>query len=155
DLSGVVDAIGSAFLPVDGGRDDVVRADVGDAAVREEVHRGVGVRETLVRIGPAGLAGVLSEPETGAAPGDGGPALLAVTAVGPGGLCVGRARSAASQGRACLRFDLAGFGSSPRRPGHGWADFYDPGAGAEIAAAVDHLVALGHRDVEVVGFCAG
>jgi len=118
-------------------------------------HDGVAIRETLVAFERADggvLRGVLSEPV-----GDVDPAVayLAVTSVGPGRIFVDLARREAARGRVSLRFELAGFGASDR-PGDGrWADFYDPGAADDIAAAVAHLRARGHERVRVVGFCAG
>ena len=136
------------------GRPGAIRPDVSGSRRQEFEHDGVMIRETIVRFGRLGLSGILSEPASVDAD-VGGPAYVAITALGPGRLFPDFARRAAARGRTCLRFDLAGFGTSPRRPGDGWADFYDPEAPAEIADAIDHVTRRGHDDVVLVAFCAG
>lgn len=135
--------------------------DLGDRRTNEFDHDGAPICEERVRFGHEmfGDAGSLSGIQSGPADGfhDPGrtPAYVAVTGVGPGRIFVDFARREAAAGRVCLRFELSGFGTSTRRPHGGWADFYQPTAQADIAAAVDVLVAAGHSEVHVVGFCAG
>lgn len=119
-------------------------------------HDGVAVRETFVSFAEPGgsgrLVGILSEP---VGPIDPTAAYLAVTCVGPGRIFVDLARGEAARGRATLRFELAGFGTSSPPPDGAWAEFYHPTAPGQIGAAADVLAAAGHRRIHVVGFCAG
>lgn len=122
---------------------------------RTFLHDGALVRETFVAFGaPDGgeLHGVLSEPADRALEPVG---YVGVTSVGPGRLFVDLARREAARGRATLRFDLAGFGTSARRPGRPWADYYDPRAHLDVSAAVDELRTRGVARVALVGYCAG
>ncbi|MFN8051616.1 MAG: hypothetical protein U0Q22_09285 [Acidimicrobiales bacterium] len=124
--------------------------DLAEHRTQEFQHDGVMIRETFVEF--EGLRGILSEPVV---PSPGATAMVAVTTVGPGRIFVDLARREAALGRACLRFETAGFGTSARRPDDAWADFYHPTAQYDIARAVDVMVAAGHERVAVVGFCAG
>ena len=114
-------------------------------------HRGERVRETIVDIGPDGLSGVLSEP-------DGAPArgmtLLLLSTVGPGRTFTNFARDEAARGRASLRFDLAGFGTSDRRGGPPGGEVYTLPGRADVVDAVTHLRREGHQSIAMLGFCA-
>ena len=135
-----------------------VAADLSERRTQVIDHNGIPIRETIVEFGDtmwsgAGrLVGILSEPADGVSTGS---AFVAVTGVGPGRVFVDLARRESALGRTCLRFELSGFGTSSRRPGEAWADYYHPTASADIAAAVDHLVSMGHDRITIVGFCAG
>lgn len=159
DIPAVIAAIRRPFRDAaDGGPRlvEVTRPDVSGARSQEFEHEGEMIRETVVRFGRWGLSGILSEPVSrDAATALDEPAYVAITALGPGRVFPDFARRAAARGRTCLRFDLAGFGSSPRRPGDGWAEFYDPEAPTEIADAVEYVTGHGHDRVVLVGFCAG
>ena len=136
----------------------VSRPEVDSFRTQVVTHDGARIRETFVRFGaetfPGGgsLSGILAEPEGGVVS---GPAMLCVTTVGPGRIMVDLGRREAAAGRASLRFNFSGFGSSSRRPRESWADFYHPSAPAEVGAAVDFLRSVGHERVVVTGFCAG
>lgn len=157
DLAAVRDRIERAIRRVglfhSGSHDVPAMPQVATQRSREFHHDGVAIRETFVTLGTAGLTGILSEPVGGAEPG--APTYLAVTRTGPGRMFVDLARREASRGRATLRFDLAGFGTSGRRRHQAWADYYHPTAADDISEAVDELVCRGFSRIVVVGFCAG
>jgi O-antigen/teichoic acid export membrane protein len=77
------------------------------------------VVERALDIGPAGLFGILSEPEEGTGPS--APTVIFLNAgrighCGPARFWVELARSWSSEGVRCLRVDLSGLGDSPTRP---------------------------------------
>ena len=115
-------------------------------------HRGERIRETSIEIAPLGLAAILSEPV--AAPASGAMRLL-MSSVGPGRTFTDFARDEASCGRACLRFDFAGFGSSHWRALAQGGELYSDSGSDDVNAALEHLRRNGHERVVMLGFCAG
>lgn len=130
-----------------------------------------GVEESVVGIGaasePAGphllapglLAGVLSRPAQGVAPG--APLVLLLSSgaerhIGPHRLWVPLARQRASRGEVVLRLDLPGLGDSPERPGEPETDLYDERCARDVARALAWLQqAHGPGPVTVMGLCSG
>jgi pimeloyl-ACP methyl ester carboxylesterase len=73
--------------------------------------------------------------------------------IGPHRMNVKLARTLASAGYPCLRFDLAGLGDSPRSSGN---LPYEKQAVADIQAAMDHLQAHTQAtSFALIGFCSG
>lgn len=124
-----------------------------------------GVRETCVRFGlDARVAGVLTEPAApvGGAEGARAPVLLLHTGgdhhVGPNRMWPVWAREWAREGVTTLRFDPAGIGDTPARPGEEDAAFaaYTDGRTAEVAEAAAYLCERTGADrVALVGICSG
>lgn len=114
-------------------------------------HGGRRVRETAVEIGPDGLCGVLSEPADVPAR---GMTMLLLSSVGPGRAFTNFARDEAARGRASLRFDMAGFGTSDRRGGPPGGEVYELSGRADVVDAVAHLYDRGHQAIAMLGFCA-
>jgi pimeloyl-ACP methyl ester carboxylesterase len=78
-----------------------------------------------------------------------------ISRAGMNRIWVSMARRFACLGFTSLRFDLAGIGDSPRRPGQRDPRFHMDGAFADVAAAIDWLHAQGHPSVTLIGFCWG
>lgn|GEM_PF-1439244 len=110
------------------------------------------VRERTVRIEPQGLSGIVSEPADGCAQ---GATRLLATLVGPGRLFPELARAEAARGKACLRFDFAGFSTSRRRGDGSGGSLYAPDNRIDVVAARAWLRRSGHEKVVMLGFCAG
>ncbi|WP_156311850.1 alpha/beta fold hydrolase [Methylobacterium platani] len=116
--------------------------------------QGEGWREEVSRFGP-GLVGILCRP-CGAWSGD---TVLVVNSgrnprAGHGRQTTRLARRLAGAGIASFRFDLRGIGDSVPRP-DGSLPLYAADSVADVTAAVDHLVALGHPPGVVLGNCSG
>ena len=132
--------------------------DLGEHRSQVVDHLGTTVRETFVEFGttrggrPERLSGILTEPIGSSDP---SASYVAITTVDHGRVFPDFARNEAAVGRTTLRFDLAGFGSSAKLPGHAPAEFYHRTAPTDIAAAVDELTRRGHRNVHIIGYCAG
>jgi alpha-beta hydrolase superfamily lysophospholipase len=118
-----------------------------------------GVTERLVRIGPTGLFGIVTESED---MGDeGSPAALFIDAaaehhVGPGRLWVELARQwAAERGIRSLRFDLRGLGDSPPEPATSEQTMYAPTAIDDVVAAAGAADPGDPSNVVLIGLCSG
>ncbi|QUD89299.1 alpha/beta hydrolase [Phenylobacterium montanum] len=117
-----------------------------------------GATETLQFLpGPSPLFGVVCQADA-AVPGD--PAVVLVNTgstshVGTGRLWVALARQLALRGLTSLRFDVAGVGDSPDRPGQRPPIEHLSDGFADVTAALDHLQKLGHDRFVLVGFCRG
>lgn len=114
-----------------------------------------GVRERVVRLGEAGLVGVLSTPPDG----PGRTVVMWLNSgsephVGSGRAWVGYGRALARRGHAALRLDFSGWGESPDR-GHAPGRPYDAHCVPETVAAVRALHELGYERVVLAGLCAG
>jgi alpha-beta hydrolase superfamily lysophospholipase len=121
-----------------------------------------GVRETPVRLGPAGqLFGILAEPRQAAGlerAGQTAVVLLNVGGnhrVGPHRFYVHAARALAQHGYRVLRLDLPGIGDSPPAPGKLWGTLYDRDAVQDVRSALDALGLQGCREFVLMGICAG
>jgi pimeloyl-ACP methyl ester carboxylesterase len=116
------------------------------------------VVEEAVRFGEGGaLFGVLSSP---ASPPPDRPALLflntgSVHHIGSNRMSVALARRLAARGFVSLRFDLAGIGDSPARPGQPENRLYSKDSGADVRAAIDWLETRGIGRCTVIGLCSG
>jgi pimeloyl-ACP methyl ester carboxylesterase len=118
--------------------------------------------ERPVRIGPAGLFGMLCEPRNAPAH---GPALLitntaASAHVGDSRLSVRIARELARQGVASLRVDARGRGDSPAAPGPatgaaGFNGSYAPNITEDVGAAAAWLAQQGYTKIVSFGICSG
>jgi alpha-beta hydrolase superfamily lysophospholipase len=116
--------------------------------------RGEEVREEVVRLGAAGLVGILSHPLGGSR----GTVVWLNSGsehhVGPGRAWVEYARELALAGFASFRLDFSGWGESPDR-GHAPGRPYDQHCIEEVGEAVGALRAMGHRSIILAGLCAG
>ncbi|MCU1367478.1 MAG: hypothetical protein JWN39_3117 [Ilumatobacteraceae bacterium] len=74
--------------------------------------------------------------------------------VGPGRCFVDFARDEAAAGRASLRFEFSGSGTSPRRHGQIWNSHYSHAGSLDVADALDHVAERLSRRVAVIGFCS-
>lgn len=110
------------------------------------------VRERAVRIEPEGLSAIFSEPADRPAR---GVSRLLATLVGPGRMFPEFARSEAGRGKACMRFDFAGFSTSRLRDDDSGGSLYGLGNRVDVIAALAWLKRAGHSKVAMVGFCAG
>jgi pimeloyl-ACP methyl ester carboxylesterase len=118
-----------------------------------------GVVETAGFLDAAGtLFGVTSTPAGGARPTR---AIVLLNAgaihhVGPSRMYVQLARRWAAKGHLVLRFDLAGIGDSPPRPGAPENVVYSPWAERDVAAALTYLrERWGAVESAAVGLCSG
>jgi alpha/beta superfamily hydrolase len=115
-------------------------------------------REEMVAIdGTAPLFGILSRPRRAEAR---GPAVVfvntgATSHQGAGRMWVLMARRFAELGLTSLRFDVAGVGDSPDRPGQTDPVMEVAGSIQDVSAALDWLEARGHAEVVLIGFCRG
>lgn len=113
--------------------------------------------ERPLRFGPGGrLFGILCEPRAPARP---EAALIVNTGsdhhIGWGRIGVAQARSLAEAGIASLRYDSAGLGDSPPRPGAPDLVIYSDGQTADARDALDCLEAAGYPAARIVGRCSG
>ncbi len=133
-------------LPAVAGSDHRTAATIG--------WHGVTVDEEVVRLGEAGLVGILTRPA-------GTPRGTVVWLnsgsephVGPGRAWVEYARDLARSGFVSLRVDFSGWGESPDR-GHVPGRPYDQHGVGEVGEIVGALRERGHRRIVLAGLCAG
>ena len=112
------------------------------------------VGEEVVRLGEAGLVGILTRP-AGISRGT----VVWLNSgsehhVGPGRAWVEYGRELALSGFTSLRMDFSGWGESPDR-GHAPGRPYDQHGVDEVREAVGALRELGHRRIVLAGLCAG
>ncbi len=145
----------SAPAPFDAAPFD--RADV--PAVVAAGH-GPAVVERPVRLGPAGLFGIVTEPE-GEPDGD-APATTVVCLnmgrsrhIGPSRMWVDLARRWAAEGLRTFRFDLSGLGESNTRPGQLRDIMYPDEAVADIECVAEALSPDDRARTVVIGVCSG
>lgn len=116
---------------------------------------GTSVTEQTVRIGPAGLFGIVTDPDD---PRVSTTVLMLNSGnnshVGPSRLWVDLARRWASMGVRCVRFDESGLGDSPTRPGQAPQVIRAPENFDDVEDARRALCA-DPADVAVVGLCSG
>jgi alpha-beta hydrolase superfamily lysophospholipase len=146
---GIVEAIGRWVGP--SGVHTASVAPVTTAAIN---WQGQTVEEEVLRIGEAGLVGILTNPAEEA-----GATVVWLNSgsehhVGPGRAWVEYARDLALGGYASLRVDFSGWGESPDL-GHAPGRPYDQHGIEEVRQIVDGLAKLGHRQIVVAGLCAG
>jgi alpha-beta hydrolase superfamily lysophospholipase len=117
---------------------------------------GPTLRETVVRLGPHGLVGVLTEPLV--VDPDAATVVLLNSGsephFGPGRAWVAFARGLAAAGHRALRFDFRGWGESPddgKAPGRPYEDHCTD----DLRAVVEALTERGHRHVVPFGLCSG
>jgi alpha-beta hydrolase superfamily lysophospholipase len=117
---------------------------------------GTPLTERIVRLGPAGLFGIATEPPT---PTD-SPTVLMLNSgndwhVGPHRLWVDLSRRWAAAGFRCVRFDESGLGDSPTRTGCLDHVVRAPEAFEDVADAVVALEPDDPSNVILVGLCSG
>jgi alpha-beta hydrolase superfamily lysophospholipase len=122
---------------------------------------GEPLAEEAVRFGPGRrLFGVLTSPAAGRAD-PARPAVILLNTgsnhhVGPNRLYVKLARQLAAAGFSALRFDVAGIGDSPVRPGGRENHLYAPEAPEDARHAMDFLAAhAGATRFALTGICSG
>lgn len=126
--------------------------------------QGRPIVERAVRVPPAGLFGILTEPEQPDEP-DGRTAagvpppvlFLNVAAephIGPARLWVDLARRWAGAGMRSLRLDLSGLGDSPQRGGAGPWTYFKPEAFDDVADAARWVSPGDLSNVVLVGLCS-
>jgi alpha-beta hydrolase superfamily lysophospholipase len=127
---------------------------VDDEAVATMTVDGAKITETVIRLGPDGLVGILTAPS-------GKPRATVVwlnagseSHVGPGRAWVEYARALATRGYASVRLDFSGWGESPDL-GHAPGRPYDQHGISDAIAAALALRKLGHSTVVLAGLCAG
>ncbi len=116
---------------------------------------GTSVTEQAVRIGPAGLFGIVTDPDE---------AKVSTTVLmlnsgnnshtGPSRLWVDLSRHWASMGIRCARFDQSGLGDSPTRPGQAPQVIRAPENFDDVEDA-RRVLATDPTDVALVGLCSG
>jgi alpha/beta superfamily hydrolase len=120
-----------------------------------------GMTETVVRVGPDRLVGILCSPSEINPARHGAPALLiANTAANhrgaDGRVGVRMARALARHGITTLRIDVTGVGDSgPHAPDDQSGVPYSDQAIEDVAAAAAWLVEQGHQEVVAAGICSG
>jgi alpha-beta hydrolase superfamily lysophospholipase len=128
------------------------------SAVVVRSEDGHTVAERPVIMGAAQLFGMVTEPQCVAS--SPAPTIMflntgRINHVGPGRLWVEMARRLSSSGFRCIRFDLAGIGDSPTRPGRTDQVQYPADAVLDVgemrAAIAEHDVG----DVVLIGVCSG
>jgi len=131
----------------------------GEAVVPSGGPGSASVREHVVRLGPAGVLGIATEPLQ--APATGGPrpwvVLVNVAAehhIGPGRKWVEWARAWAAMGYRCIRLDQSGIGDSPTRPRELEDQPFAPEWIDDMREVVAALGADGSA-VSMVGLCSG
>jgi alpha-beta hydrolase superfamily lysophospholipase len=119
-------------------------------------HAGRPIRETYFEIGPVGLSAVWCEPAGPLPPGATDAAVrMLMSTIGPGRSFTDFARDEAARGRVSMRFDFAGFGTSPSRGNAPGAALYTNDGRDDVADAVADLHRHGHQRIVMLGFCAG
>jgi alpha-beta hydrolase superfamily lysophospholipase len=119
---------------------------------------GSALRETVVRLGPHQLTGVLTEPLDSDAAAD-APTVVFLNSgsephFGPGRAWVAFARQLAAAGQRAVRFDFRGWGESPddgKAPGVPYEDH----CLEDLRAVIEALGEDGHRQVIPFGLCSG
>lgn len=145
---------GAAGLP-----ERVVTAPPGDLSVvmaAAEVGTAL-VRERVVRLGPIGLFGLVSEPVEEPAADQPWIVFVNVAAehhVGPGRQWVRLARDWAALGYRSVRIDQSGVGESPLHPGQAEDTPYAGAWNGDVADVADHLRAGGAK-IGLIGLCSG
>jgi alpha-beta hydrolase superfamily lysophospholipase len=128
------------------------------AAVVDSAHKGHAIVERPIQLNSTHLFGMLTEPGGGAA--QHLPTIMFLNAgrinhVGPGRLWVEMSRKLSRHGFRCLRFDLAGIGDSPTRPGRTDQVEYPTDALIDLSDARSSVVGLDDTNVVLVGVCSG
>jgi pimeloyl-ACP methyl ester carboxylesterase len=126
------------------------------AAATMTAADGSALRETVVRLGPHQLTGVLTEPLDGDAD---APTVVFLNSgsephFGPGRAWVAFARQLAAAGQRAVRFDFRGWGESPddgKAPGRPYEDHCLD----DLRSVIEALHADGHRQVIPFGLCSG
>lgn len=162
-VSGVIGSETAVFSPA-----GAPGAAVPTVATFEADGAGGTVSERIVRLGPVGLFGIVTdraEPgrparEAEEAEPAGGPTVVLFNAgmidhVGPSRLWVDFAREWAGFGVRVLRFDLSGLGDSPVRAGQAIDIVYPPEALDDLAVAVAAMGPAGSGEVVLSGLCSG
>jgi len=150
-LDRIVGWIGG-FLPDN--REDI-EPQTREEAVVGTTPDGRAVRERVVRLGEAGLFGIMTE-----VAGAGDAAMILTNAappachIGPARLWVDLARTWAGLGLRVLRFDDAGIGDSPGGDDFAAPPVYSAATVRDVVVAVNSVRAAGTRDVSVTGLCA-
>jgi PST family polysaccharide transporter len=117
---------------------------------------GTPVTERVIRLGPVGLVGVITESE----PVVDGPVVIMLNDghehhVGPARLWVELARRWAALGIQSVRVDVSGIGDSPLRPGQTERVCYPSEIFDDVAAIAGDLRPDNPRNVVLVGVCSG
>jgi PST family polysaccharide transporter len=117
---------------------------------------GTSITERVVRLGPLGLVGVMTESDRAAD----GPVMIMLNDshehhVGPARLWVELARRWATLGITSVRVDVSGIGDSPLRPGQKELVVYPPEIFEDVADIVGELRPNDPRDVVLMGVCSG
>jgi PST family polysaccharide transporter len=117
---------------------------------------GTSITERVVRLGPLGLVGVMTESDR---PVD-APVVIMLNDshehhVGPARLWVELARRWAALGISSVRVDVSGIGDSPLRPGQQELVVYPPEIFEDVANMIGGLRPNDPRDVVLMGVCSG
>lgn len=126
-----------------------------DEAVVARTSEGRAIRERFVRVGDAGLFGIMTEID-----GVGNRTMILTNyaspafRIGPARLWVDLARTWAAGGVSVLRFDDAGTGDSPGGDDVAVPGAYSAAAVRDVVAAVQTVRAAGAHDVGLTGFCS-
>jgi alpha-beta hydrolase superfamily lysophospholipase len=118
---------------------------------------GPGVVERPLQMGPTGLFGILSEPESA---GTDIPTVVFFNAgrighQGPARLWVDMARVLARDGFRCVRADLSGLGDSPTRPGRTESVEFPADALEDLREIGQAITTQWGPEVVLVGLCSG
>jgi hypothetical protein len=127
-----------------------------DRAVVGRTADGMPVTERVVRLGPLGLVGLMTESESATH----GPVVIMLNDghehhVGPARLWVDLARRWGSLGIQSVRVDVSGIGDSPLRPGQKERVCYPPEIFDDVAGVASDLRPDDPRDVVLMGVCSG
>lgn len=145
---------GPIAVPAD--KDVTVRiSQGGGAALGVTADGDVGVVERGVLLGPAGLFGIVTEPEHGSP----GSVCIFVSVsnehrIGPGRLWVELSRRLAAKGFRCVRVDLNGVGNSPARDGKSHQPVYSALAIDDVVDVARALSPVVPSDVVLFGLCS-
>ena len=127
----------------------------GPSSVRVPAGARMPVRERTVRLGPAGLFAIETEPVGGGA----GPVCIFVSVanehrIGPGRLWVQLSRRLALEGFRCARVDINGFGDSPPRDGRICQPVHSVSAIDDVVDMARALSPEDPGDVVLFGLCS-
>lgn len=117
--------------------------------------------ERIVRLGPLGLFGIVTEPQAAAGAGRvSGPTVVFLNAgvidhAGPARLWVELSRRWAGLGIRSVRCDLSGLGYSPVRPGQAVDESFPPEAIEDVVEVASAVSPEDPSDVVLVGLCSG